>query len=435
MCRGSGAAALGVRDPTCGLIAIWGKLVAASGRDVRRRERTDVSLLMPEGTRLLHIGPAKTGTTSLQSGFHFNREALEPHGVHYAGRGTQPRAAAGAVALGKRIAGHRTGVEAWPKLVAEVQGSTAKRVVISSETFARAGDAAARTVVDAFGAERTRVVITMRPLVDMLASSWQQFVQTGSVERYEKWLDRMLNSRDTVHGNQPEFWRKTRIDVLARRWGALVGPEHVTVVSLAGAPRDFVLRTFEEFVGLPDGTLVPNPASDNVSLGFGVAETVRRFNQLFKAIPGTSPDLQAALIEFGAVRHLRTAPDALAADRRIEVPQWAADRAAQLTRDMNAGLLEAGVRVVGDLEALTVPSRTPAPTAATPEVVSAEASANLLIGLMLAAGSGEPPVLPRDRRDAALRAIEHLGTKDLLVAGAKRVGDRVRRKVRPPAAR
>lgn len=128
--------------------------------------------LLPEGTRLLHIGPAKTGTTSLQSGFHCNREKLAQHGVHYAGAGTQPRAAAGAVALGKRIAGHLTGVEAWPQLVDEVNASTADRVVISSETFARANDARAKTVIDAFGADRTHVVITMRPLVDMLSSSW-----------------------------------------------------------------------------------------------------------------------------------------------------------------------------------------------------------------------------------------------------------------------
>lgn len=393
-----------------------------------------MTMLMPEGTRLLHIGPAKTGTTSLQSGFHFNREALEPHGVHYAGSGTQPRAAAGAVALGRRIAGHRSGLEAWPNLVEEVQGSTAKRVVISSETFARAGDAGAKAVIDAFGADRTQVVITMRPLVDMLSSSWQQFVQTGSTERYEAWLDRMLNSRDTVNGSQPEFWRKTRIDVLARRWGALVGADGVTVVSLGGAPRDFVLRTFERFTGLPEGTLVPNPASDNVSLGFGVAEAVRRFNELIKPMEGMTPDLQAALIEFGAVRRLRTVPEALQADGRIDVPQWAADRAAQLTRDMNAGLIEAGVRVVGDLEALTVPSRPPVPSVATPDVFSTEAGAHLMVGVMLAAGNGQLPVLPRDRREAALAAVERLGTKDLVVATGKRIADRVGRRLRRTGA-
>lgn len=370
-------------------------------------------LLLPEGTRLLHIGPAKTGTTSLQSGFHSNRTALEPFGVQYAGRGSQPRAAAGAIATGSRIAGHKRGVEAWPELVAEVQGSTAKRIVISSETFARAGDDGAKAVIDAFGADRTHVVITMRPLVDMLPSSWQQYVQTGARRTYEDWLDEMLNSPDTVNGAQPEFWRKTRIDALARRWGALVGPEQVTVVSLANRPRDFVLRTFEQFTGLPNGTLVPDPASENASLGFGVVEVVRRFNELFAERPGATADLQARLVEFGAIRHLRRTPEVLAADFRIGVPVWAADRAARIMLDMNRGLRDAGVRVVGDLDALTVPSRPPVESVAAPTTVSTEAAAELLVGMMLASARGIPEFAP-PARQVPVRRIDDFSTGELI---------------------
>ena len=349
-----------------------------------------MNLLLPEGTRLLHIGPAKTGTTSLQSGFHFNRAALEQHGVHYAGRGTQPRAAAGAVALGRRIAGHRTGLEAWPQLVDEVNGSPAARVVISSETFARANDARAKDVIDALGADRTHVVITMRPLVDMLSSSWQQYVQTGSRVTYTAWLDEMLRREDTIHGPQPEFWQKTRIDVLAARWSALVGPDNVTVVSLANAPRDFVLRTFEQLTGLPKGTLVPDPKSDNVSLSHPVAEVIRQFNERFFRLPGASADVQAAVIEFGAIRRLREHPELLRADERIEVPQWAADRAAVLMQEMIDGIRAAAVRTVGDVDALVVPSRPPVPSVDTPSAVSTAVSAELLTGMMLAVGRGLP---------------------------------------------
>ena len=372
-----------------------------------------MSLLLPTGTRLLHIGPAKTGTTSLQSGFHRNRAALEPYGVQYAGRGSQARAAAGAIATGGRIAGHKRGVEAWPELVEEVQSSTAKRVVISSETFARADDEGAQTVIDAFGADRTHVVITMRPLADMLPSSWQQYVQTGERCTYEEWLDEMLTSPDTVDGAQPEFWRKTRIDVLARRWGALVGPEQVTVVSLANRPRDFVLRTFEQFTGLPSGTLVPDRTSENVSLGFGVAEVVRRFNELFDERPGATPDLQARLVEFGTIRYLRRTPEALTADSRIDVPAWAADRAAEIVQDMNRGLRDAGVRVVGDLDALAVPSRPPVESVATPTTVSTEAAAGLLVGMMLASARGIPEFAPAVRA-VPVRRIDDFSTAELM---------------------
>ena len=383
---------------------------------------------LPDGTRLLHIGPAKTGTTSLQSGFHYNRDALAAHGVHYAGRGTQPRAAAGAVALGRRIAGHRSGLEAWPSLVEEVNGSAARQVVISSETFARANDARAKDVIDAFGADRTHVVITMRPLVDMLSSSWQQYVQTGSRTPYDAWLEEMLNRDETVHGSQPEFWQKTRIDVLARRWSGLVGPDRVTVISLARAPRDFVLRTFEELTGLPEGVLVPNPKSDNVSLSHPLAEVVRRFNERFYRLPGASADVQAALIEFGAIRALREHPELLRAEQRIEVPEWAAARAAQLMDDMVSGIRDAGVRTIGDLDALAHPSRTPVPTVATPTVVNVDAAAELLVGMMTAAANGMPTFDSITGRAPA--DLNGVGTRELVGYTARRLMSRTRGRLR-----
>jgi hypothetical protein len=402
---------------------------------VRSRRTTggprSISLLLPEGTRLLHIGPAKTGTTSLQSGFHFNRHKLEANGVHYAGRGTQPRAAAGAVAIGKRIAGHQQGMEAWPRLVDEVRTSTAKRVVISSETFARANDDRARTIIDAFGADRTHAVITMRPLVNMLSSSWQQYVQTGSRTTYPAWLDQMLNREDRVHGDQPEFWQKTRIDVLARRWSSLVGPAHVTVVSLAGNPRDFVLRTFEELTGLPDDTLVPDPRSDNVSLSFGIAETVRRFNERFGKLDGATADVQAAVVEFGAIKQLREHPELLRADGRIEVPQWAADRAAALMQDMIDGVRDAGVRTVGDLAALTVPSRPPVPTIETPSTLSTEAASGLMLGMILATVRGVP-TFDHFVGNAPLAHLDGAGTRRLLRYTLGRLRQHLRARLHRP---
>src|SRR5207249_2973145 len=43
-------------------------------------------LLLPEGTRLVHIGPPKTGTTAVQGAFHARRREVLAQGVRYAGR-------------------------------------------------------------------------------------------------------------------------------------------------------------------------------------------------------------------------------------------------------------------------------------------------------------------------------------------------------------
>ncbi len=48
------------------------------------------AVLLGAGTRLLHIGPHKTGTTAVQGAFHIGRERLGTEGVFYPGQGRQP---------------------------------------------------------------------------------------------------------------------------------------------------------------------------------------------------------------------------------------------------------------------------------------------------------------------------------------------------------
>jgi hypothetical protein len=102
---------------------------------------------LPAGTRLLHIGPHKTGTTGLQSAFHLNRGKLSEHGVHYAGKDSQPGKAAYA-AMGMRpfTGGRRYDRSHWDDLLAEIRTSSADRVVVSSEFFADATGAGARRI-------------------------------------------------------------------------------------------------------------------------------------------------------------------------------------------------------------------------------------------------------------------------------------------------
>ena len=48
------------------------------------------ALRLPDGSRLLHIGPHKTGTTTVQAALHQSRAALAEHGVHLAGSNAHP---------------------------------------------------------------------------------------------------------------------------------------------------------------------------------------------------------------------------------------------------------------------------------------------------------------------------------------------------------
>lgn len=393
---------------------------------------------LPKGSRLLHIGPAKTGTTSLQSAFHNNRAAAREHGVHYAGPGRQAwYAASAALGLSPDVRPRRMGE--WESLVAEVQGSDADRVVISSEAFAHADEAAVAGILEAFGRERTHVVITMRPLGDMLSSSWWQFVQGGVDLPYDQWLRGVLV--DDLEGKEITrgFWRRSRIDLLAQRWAAQVGAENVTVVSLADRPRDFVIRTFEELVALPTGILVPAEGESNTTLPYPVLELAREFNEVLKR-EGEKGKRKVHLTRMGAYNMVKRHNDQLTERARIETPAWAVEQAGQIAGEMNDRIRELGVNVVGDLDALTRPSR-PAPesAAAAPTTIPVADAATVMYYMMLSAERETTKRLTaefskRQARQAARRARrrsrrpEDLGGRELVRLLARRAKRRITRR-------
>ena len=72
--------------------------LAAGGEGTRDGTGPDGErLLLPEGTRLVHIGPHKTGTTSLQAALYAARPALLEQGVRHVGKTRNPASAVRAV--------------------------------------------------------------------------------------------------------------------------------------------------------------------------------------------------------------------------------------------------------------------------------------------------------------------------------------------------
>lgn len=341
-------------------------------------------LLLPPGTRLLHIGPPKTATTTLQSAFHNNRDFLADHRVHYAGSGLHPMTAAMAVAVRRPDSepAHKR-ERRWRALVEEIEGADADCVVVSSEFFASADDAAARRVINDLGADRTHVVVTLRPLWKILPSQWQQYVQDGLVDAYDDWLDAMFN-QPPYRKPTPSFWRRHRHDQLVARWAAAVGAENVTVVVLDEADRPLPVRVFERFTGLPEGSLNPEHEAANRSLTRDEAEIVRAFNRQYKE-HGWPREVYQKFMRFGSARYLKErAP--FRHEERVETPQWALDAATELGGEIAAAIATSGVRIIGDIEALG--TKPPANgSAGTEETrVPAELAARMAIGVLRATG-------------------------------------------------
>jgi hypothetical protein len=316
--------------------------------------RGESDLLLPAGSRLLHIGPHKTGTTSVQSAFHTHRDELAAQGVRYAGTQRQPMQAAHAVTgrASPYADGKTPPIRRWLALVREIRGAREDRVVVSSEGFTDADAAAVRRVIGDLGVGQVHVVVTLRPLVELLPSQWQQQVQSGMTMAYEDWLEAVFN--DPTNRVSQGFWHRHRHDELVRRWASEAGAGALTAIVVDGADRDRVLRTLESMVGLRAGTLIPEPELSNRSLTLAEVETIRAFNAAFRA-EGLGTQLHAKVMRFGAAELMkRRTPEP--AEPRIQTPSWAVDRAAEVGREIVEGIRSSGVRVVGDLASLVAPS-------------------------------------------------------------------------------
>jgi hypothetical protein len=380
------------------------------------------------GAILLHIGPHKTGTTSVQSAFHGARSTLRRRGIHYAGADRHPVMAAQA-AIEEPGPGQprQYRIARWKALLSEIERHRSDLVVLSSEWFADAEPAAIRRIVDELGRDRVHVVLTLRPLVRLLPSQWQQYVAAGSTIGYEPWLESIFGPPEGVA--TPSFWHRHRHDQLVARWAAEVGPDRVTVVVVDEIDRRGILAAFEALTGLAVGSLVAEADRANRSLTAPEAELLLAVNaRLAAEIRDANLRLNLGLYGVAAALRLR---EPGTNEPRIETPPWAIDRAAAVQHEIVGGIERAGVRVVGDLRALDEPPtrgtrssrRAGGPKRTEIEIDWPDIVAAAAFGALMATG------LARTRRDARAR-LQPLSNERLMRVVAQRVRDFARNGLR-----
>lgn len=306
---------------------------------------------IPEGSRLLHIGPAKTGTTTLQGALHTCREAMAEHDVMYAGSTRHSRTAMVGAAYTKVPEGYPSNAKRrWKNLAREVRNSDAKRIVISSEILARLSRERARLLLEDVGGT-TQLVLTMRPLAHILASRWQQSVQDEMSQSYSDWLHDLFETTPEAIG-KPAFWLRYDLARHLRRWGPLIGEENITFVVLDPANRGMLLESFEDLLALPTGTLKPDASLTNPSLGHPEVEMLASFNRAYLSDGHGRAEFIRA-IRGKALVDVKSDPATLAA-RRIKTPRWAVSRANETAEGWIAAVQASDARVVGQLEHLLV---------------------------------------------------------------------------------
>lgn len=324
----------------------------------------------PDGSRILHIGLPKTGTNALQAGLDLGREPLAQRGVFNASPVQHSFVAAkhGAGVL-ESCRNQEAARRRWNRIARRFRESDSRLTVLSSEVFSQARPEGIAALARDLG-EDLHVVVTLRALSPLLASWWQQRLRAEEHRPLERWLHAHLGA---VGDPVEEFLPRQSLTRILRNWGPVVGEDRITFVIPDPADRRSLLAIFEALLGVPTG-LLPAAEDSNASLAFPEAELLRRVNARYSGAGGERVDWMRS-VYLHATPRLRQIEGM--APHRIQVPQWAVERANELTRAWHQDTLASSARVVGDFADLYSDPADFPERIETPETISIDTAAQI----------------------------------------------------------
>ncbi|HEY0888034.1 MAG TPA: hypothetical protein VGE38_00305 [Nocardioides sp.] len=294
---------------------------------------------------VLHVGLMKSGTSYVQDRMVAAPEELARHDVLFPGTTWRDQVVAVSDAIGvqKRAQGQFDG--AWERMADQVRAWSGT-AVISMEFLGPASEPGIAAVVGAFPAGTVEVVVTVRDLGRTLPAMWQESLKNGKSWSWREYLAGVRRGE----GPGTNFWRQQDAGAVVRRWSDAVGAARTTIVTLPppGAAPETLWERFCEAAGVPVDCCPPVPAS-NESLGAASAALMRRVNDAVGDLPWPE---YSDRVKFGLAKTVLAGHRSAEETIGVRVPRWVRRRAAALRAELSR-LVDAGVRVVGDLDDLT----------------------------------------------------------------------------------
>lgn len=301
---------------------------------------------------IVHAGFHKTGTTALQSAFFANINALVKFDINYPQVGGKAHHKAIYSLMGKTWGWEdRGGVTAtdkkWKNLLKQV-GKIKKTALISSEFLCELNEEQITKFRKELNVADTHIYFTIRPLLKIIPSAYQQHLKIGIKSDYEKWLHSILDEPG-VSTITPSFWvRHTHAKVISK-WIAEFGADRVSLIVVDEAQPDVMYDTFSELLGLPAKFLKKQENQDsNRSLSLNEITLLNRINRQFPK--RRSWHDYETFIRNGAIKYLTNKVEPAQDDLRLLTPQWAVDKAKEISANSVADIKKLGIRIIGDLE-------------------------------------------------------------------------------------
>ncbi|GAA1504094.1 hypothetical protein [Nocardioides humi] len=339
----------------------------------------DLPDALPDGSRFIHIGLPKTGTTALQGALDRARPRLEELGAHNVGRGRHEMRVGQVAAGGLAEFWQGRWEDRWQALAAEFRGSEARCTFWSSESLSHATGDRVQYLADQLGAD-THVVVTLRPLAPLMVSQWQQWLRRRGTQSLEEWAANQF-AAVTVEGEvtidyirfMPSLHRFSLRRII-EEWGPVFGEDRIVLVVPDPVDRDRTFRVFEALMGVPE--VLEAVPEGNASLPYPEAEMLRQFNRAYTDHGGDHPTWMEAIGVLARVP-LRDYTNTLT-PHPIRAPRWVAERANEYAAAWNAAVEDSGVTVVGDLADLLVDPAGYAEEVEVPATVDVESAGRLM---------------------------------------------------------
>jgi hypothetical protein len=309
---------------------------------------------MPSKQLILHVGFHKSGTTALQESLFAQRKELETHGVLYPTVGWQAHHRV-AWALARRRwgwkdrGGKTTPYSTWTRMLWRIKLSKLDKVVLSSEFLSELPSEKIQLLKKQVKGRQVKVLFTVRPLVKLLASSYQQYLKYGLKEDYVTWLHSVLDVPGKSNLN-PTFWKRHMHGEVVARWAEVFGTENVSVVVVDELKPEFLFNSVNSYLELPDNFLNPQPTGSNRSLSLEEITLLLELNKRFPKERSWPEYL--TFIRNGYIRELTDKVPVKAGKEKLPTPTWAIATGNEISTQSKLKLKELGVRIYGDLESL-----------------------------------------------------------------------------------
>ena len=221
---------------------------------------------------ILHIGPEKTGTTTIQGVFHELRHLLAEKGIFYLSDPGRPAANLTALSLmgssqvlnNEWVNWDRTDLY-WGMAKHKINSSRQPTALISGEAFAFATDEAIHKMRNELAGCEIHLVVTLRPLSEIIPSYWQEQAKRREIVGLEDFAG-LLIADDKTSKIVQRFWRSQRHNELVKRWMNLLSPASTTLIVVAKEVPNNLLRGFGQVLNIDSDPLVEALESQQKSI-------------------------------------------------------------------------------------------------------------------------------------------------------------------------